>query len=294
MSKQKTILLTGASGFLGSYLLGALIEKGYKTIILKRSTSNLWRILHLNGLYTAYDVDVDSIERAFEENKIDYVIHTACNYGRNGESIPDILIANLVFGIKLLDACLKFKAETFFNTDTMLQGDLNNYTLSKKQFVDWLKFNSKNINVVNLKLEYIYGPKDDTSKFVPWLINEFKNNVKEINLTKGEQVRDFIYIDDVVSAYLTIIEKRNNLNGFSEFDVCTGDLISLKEFVNKVKSILEYKIGKISTQLLFGALPYRNGEIMNLQTNNYDLLQMGWSPLFSLDTGIEKTIEDNS
>ena len=52
----------------------------------------------------------------------------------------------------------------------------------------------------------------------------------EIKLTPGEQLRDFIYIDDVVKAYLTVLKELKNLPGISQFDVGAGSLISIKEF----------------------------------------------------------------
>jgi nucleoside-diphosphate-sugar epimerase len=136
-------------------------------VILKRSTSNTWRINHLLSKINFYNVDLQSLELAFMEQHIDYVIHTACHYGRNGDSFSEIVETNLIFSLKILEACLKFSTDTFFNTDTLLNKYLNVYTLSKKHFVDWLEQNSDKIRVVNLKLEHLYGPKDDASKFVP-------------------------------------------------------------------------------------------------------------------------------
>jgi CDP-paratose synthetase len=287
LSNPKTILLTGANGFLGSYLLEALIQKGYDTIVLKRTTSNLWRILHLNGLYKAYDVDVDPVEKAFQENRIDVVIHTACCYGRKGESIKDVVESNLIYSLRIIDACIKYNTDTFFNTDTLLQKHLNVYTLSKKQFVEWLKLYSLNINVINLKLEHVYGPKDDISKFVPWILEEFKKNVPEIKLTKGEQMRDFVYIYDVVDAFMKVIENVSNCLGYNEIDIGTGELVTLREFIENLheKFYLKFELGRV--HLGFGLLQYREGEIMIPKLDNTKLLNLGWRPRFNYKRGID-------
>jgi len=79
---DKTILLTGPTGFLGSHLLQALLNEGYKVIILKRSFSDTWRINHLLDNLKSYDINKTPLEKPFEENKIDIIIHTATNYGR--------------------------------------------------------------------------------------------------------------------------------------------------------------------------------------------------------------------
>ena len=290
MPKTKTILLTGANGFLGSYLLESLLLKGYNVVILKRTTSNIWRIKHLVENVISYNVDVQNLEKAFSDQRIDYVIHTACHYGRNGDPISKIVDSNLMFGIQLLDACIKYNTDTFFNIDTLLSKYLNVYTLSKKQFVDWLKQNSEKVQVVNLKLEHIYGPKDDIKKFVPWIINQFKEEVLEIKLIEGKQLRDFVYIDDVVSAIICVISKVDKMDSYNQFDVGSGKLITIKEVILKIKREFEIKFGSSSTQLLFGEIPYREGELMTLEVNIESLKKLGWKPKFSIDDGIKNII----
>ena len=100
---METILLTGATGFLGSHLLKALIKKGYQVVILKRSTSNMWRLKGYENAFKSYDIDKIPLRKAFEENKIDIIIHTACVYGRRGESLTEILQTNLMLGVELLE-----------------------------------------------------------------------------------------------------------------------------------------------------------------------------------------------
>ena len=91
------ILLTGATGFLGSHLLESFLKSNYKTIILKRSSSNSWRINHLVNEFVSYDVDETEIDIIFEKEKPDIVVHTACSYGRKSESISSLLKNNLIF-----------------------------------------------------------------------------------------------------------------------------------------------------------------------------------------------------
>ena len=287
---MQTILLTGATGFLGSYLLEALLKQNYKVVILKRSTSDTWRIESLLSQVKSYDIDKVAVEKAFAEQRIDAVIHTACHYGRNGDAITEVVQTNLMFGLQLLDACLKFNTDTFFNTDTLLQKHLNIYTLSKKQFVEWLQQASDKIQVVNLKLEHMYGSKDDKTKFVSWVTGQLADNVAEIQLTAGEQERDFIYIDDVVSAYLITLEKIQTLPPFSEYDVGTGQLTTVKSFLQKLKNIYIAKNGAVETQLNFGALAYREGEMMSVEVDNSRLIVLGWQAKITLEQGLEKIL----
>jgi nucleoside-diphosphate-sugar epimerase len=289
---KQCVLLTGATGFLGSHLLEALLREQYQVVILKRSTSDTWRIKHLLGQVKSYDVDKDPIARAFEHQRIDVVIHTACHYGRNNDPINQIVESNLMFGLQILDVCIQFKTDTFFNTDTLLQKYLNTYTLSKKQFIEWLNARSNEIQVINMKLEHMYGPKDDTTKFVPWVLSQLKQHVPQIRLTKGEQQRDFIYINDVVSAYLTVLARASDLADFEEFDVGTGQLVTVRTFLEQMKLSYEAKFGATGTKLDFGVLPYRKGEMMTIEVDNNPIKSLGWDVAFTGTKGIGTYIEE--
>ena len=281
-----TILLTGATGFLGSHLLRALVNKGYEVVVLKRSTSNTWRLKGFENTFKSYDIDQVPLQKAFEEQYIETIIHTACVYGRKGESIQQILETNLMFGIELLNT------GTFFNTGTLLYKYLNYYALSKKQFEEWLQLASDKIQVVNLKLEHMFGEQDGNDKFTSWILNELQQEKNIIPLTAGTQKRDFIHIDDVVCAYLTCLEQAPQLKDFNDIEVGTGVLTPVKTFVILVKEVLEKLKGKpIKTQLNFGALPYREGEIMEPQVDNSRLCSLGWQPKRSLEENIEQFVK---
>jgi CDP-paratose synthetase len=292
MSIFPSVLLTGATGFLGSHLLEALLAKEYKVIILKRSTSNSWRIAHLLGQVTSYNVDEQSLELAFEQENIDVVMHTAGQYGRDGCDISKIIETNVIFGVNLMDACLRHNVKTFINTDTMLLPYLNNYSLSKKQFVEWLKQHSDRIQVINLRLDHMYGVKDDDNKFVAWVLSQLKENSLEIKLTEGGQKRDFIYVDDAVSAFMIVLDKREDLSRFSEFDVGTGRLVSVRKFVERLTFYYKKSNPKLQTKLLFGAVPYRKGEAMSVDVNTTGLNKIGWQSKIKLDEGLNKIIKE--
>ncbi len=282
-----TILLTGATGFLGSHLLEGLLEQNYKVIILKRSFSNCWRIEEFLSKVTSYDIDNVSLESVFEENSINAVIHTATCYGRNGETNLEIFNSNVLFSMQLLEYANIYRIESFFNTDSFFNTEsfqydyLNSYTLSKKHFVDWGKKYSSSCDVkfINMKLQHVYGPKDDDSKFIGWFLKQLKDEAPEIKLTAGTQKRDFIYVKDVVSAHLILLEKRKELMSYEEFEVGTGKSISVKDFLLKIVKSYELKNNiKIKSKLAFNALPMRIGEPVKFQADNEKLLKLGWKP----------------
>ena len=165
---MKTILLTGATGYLGKNLLNSLLTANYKVIALVRKdtlTSTLSRFENSLKVYCINEVELASV---FDSHQIDIIIHTAASYGRKGENLSTLLQANLHFPITILELAIKKGIKHFINTDTALPKDLNNYSRSKKQFLEWLIAYSHQINILNLQLEYFYGPNDDSSKFITY------------------------------------------------------------------------------------------------------------------------------
>ncbi len=282
---MKTILLTGATGFLGSHILNSLLNKGYIVIITKRTTSDCYRISDYLDKIVSYNTDQIELDEIFQNHRIDTIIHTATCYGKNGESDYNIFNSNLLFSINLLDCAVKFGIQAFFNTDTFFNDDklnyqyLNSYTLSKKQFVEWGKRYSdiNNLKFINMKLHHVYGSLDDTSKFIGWFVNQLKQGISEIRLTDGTQKRDFVHVADVVSAYLLIIEKIEEMDSFELFEVGTGNPVSLRDFLFEILHSYEKKLGIIiNSHLHFGAIPMRVGEPDELKANNEKLISLGW------------------
>jgi nucleoside-diphosphate-sugar epimerase len=286
MGAIKNILVTGATGYLGSHLVKCFVDNGYNVIILKRITSSVLKILPLLDKVQIVNVENIDYDDLFRERRIDAIVHTATSYGRKGENFIEIFNTNLIFPLQLLEYALKYQIEYFFNTNTSLPANLNLYSLSKKQFSDILKLKSNSIKVIDIELEYFYGPGDDISKFTTFIISKLKMEAPLINLSPGTQIRDFIYIDDVTSAYLLLMENAYKFPNFKSVPLGTGQGITLRNLTETIKSY--FKGSK--TQLNFGALPLREGEIMNSVANISFLSELGWKPNFDLNKGLEQTI----
>lgn len=286
------ILLSGSTGFLGSYLLKFFIDNKYQVIALKRSTSNTYRIDDLLKKVTFYNIDEVKIPEIFHKHKIDIVVNTVTNYGRKDNKISSIVDTNLMFGLKLLEESVNNNVKAIINTDTLLEKNINAYALSKAHLVDWMKFlSNQNTKMINIKIEHMYGPKDDENKFIYWLINQLKNKVKKIDLTSGIQKRDFIYVDDIVYAYEAIIENIEKLSNFEEIELGSGTSIKVKDFIEKIYSELS-KTQTLNTKLNFGAIPYRDNENMNMQANTEKLKKLNWNPKITLENGIREILNE--
>jgi len=117
-------------------------------------------------------------------------------------------------------------------------------------------------------------------------------DVPEIKLTKGEQKRDFIFIDDIINAFLILFRCPDEQLSFNELDIGTGKQISIKEFIVTLVSIIEKIQNKtIKTKLSFGALSYRPLEKMYVSENVSKLKALGWKPMVDLEEGLTRTIK---
>lgn len=280
---MKTILITGINGYLGSHLAKTLSAE-YNIIGLEYSLDNLFRIADCNyKVYAAKDGIPDAV---FTEQAIDIVLHTATFYGKNDEDYMQMFNTNLDSPLKLLDKAIKYECQLFLNTDTVLDRFVSTYSLTKRQFQEWLYLRKNEIKVINMQLEHFYGSGTSPTNFISYMIDKLKNNEPQIDLTLGEQRRDFIYIDDVVKAYLRVIQKQDQLfDSYSSFQVCTNQLISIKDLMITLKELTNS-----DSVLNFGAVPYRENELMHSDTDNSALIKLGWKPKYTIKEGLKKTI----
>jgi len=289
------ILLTGVTGFLGSHLTRALVKNNHTVIGLKRRTSDMSRLSDVKEAMSFADIE-DGLDQLFKNYPdIELIVHAATSYGNQGESLSKVLIANIILPLKIMESALSRNYCIFINTDTFFckaencYSYLADYILSKKLFCQLgSKFAKTHERLfINIRLEHIFGPGDGSAKFTSSIIKQMLDNTPEIKLTAGEQLRDFVYIDDVVNAYMKVI---NSIESFECgqvkcFEVGSGSVHTVKDFVTTAHRIIGSK-----SNLLFGALPYRENEIMYSKANLEALLELGWRSNVNLETGLRNVI----
>jgi CDP-paratose synthetase len=291
------ILLTGATGFLGSRLLKRLLSHGYDVVAVKRSFSDLAKIhdcLDHPALHF-FDIDVDDPKRIFDQHSIDTILHTATEYGRGSTPIYSILDANLILPLRLAELGIQGGVKCFINSDSFFNkggnsySNLLNYSISKKSLLIWLEKLSSNLKIINVVLEHIYGPGDSPSKFVEQTIRQICiDRVPHIGLTHGHQRRDFVFLDDVVDAYIKLVEYgRTQEFRFETFELGTGQATQVRDFVKLVK-----ELSGSPTELGFGDIAYRPDEIMCSAADTSRLERLGWRPTVSVRAGINRILEE--
>ena len=282
------ILLTGGTGFLGSNLLRRLLSLGHELFCIKRETSSLERVKIFKHKIKWFNVETSDFDEIISSYKIEGIIHCATDYGRKQFNPIQTIETNLILPLKLLHAAANNNVLVFINTDTVLDKRVDTYSLSKRQFSEWLEKYSNDILTINVALEHFYGPFDNDSKFVTYVIRKMLGNEDSIDFTLGLQKRNFVYIEDVIDAFIVLLNNINKLdNSFHNFEVGTEDSVTIKDFVGLVKKLCNNN----STDLNFGAINYRENEVMNTYTNTDKLKSLGWFPRFSLEDGLKNTID---
>jgi len=282
------ILLTGGTGFLGSNLLRRLLGLGHELFCIKRETSSLERVKIFKHKIKWFNVETSDFDEIISSYKIEGIIHCATDYGRKQFNPIQTIETNLILPLKLLHAAASNNVLVFINTDTVLDKRVDTYSLSKRQFSEWLEKYSNDILTINVALEHFYGPFDNDSKFVTYVIRKMLGNEDSIDFTLGLQKRNFVYIEDVIDAFIVLLNNINKLdNSFHNFEVGTEDSVTIKDFVGLVKKLCNNN----TTDLNFGAINYRENEVMNTNTNTDKLKSLGWFPKFSLEDGLKNTID---
>jgi CDP-paratose synthetase len=259
------ILLIGTSSILAKKLISNLELKRDVNILLKKHT--LEDIYDINSNY----YQIDSIN-------IDIVIYlSTLKKGLDRE----IYESNIVYPLSLIS---KLKQNPIIiNIDTTAyEYRYNSYANSKKIFKNLLAINK--FKSINLRIEHIYGyyPSENITSF---LIREMLKN-KNIDLSSGKQIRNFIYIDDVVSAIVKCIENIAQLSNNLTIDIASHDNLSIKELVYTIK-----KLTNSNSSFNFGKINVDENEFKIIDFNSTILNNLGWLQKVNLLDGLQNEIE---
>jgi len=160
------------------------------------------------------------------------------------------------------------------------------YSLGKVASTHFLQMlhQTENFPAIVLRLFLTYGPGQDLARFLPQIIKGCLS-AEEFPTSLGEQLRDFCYIDDTVSAIIKSLECEAAVG--EVINIASGTPVTIRQVIEKVTEL----VGGSGTPN-FGGIPYRVGENMSLFANVSKAKNiLGWKPCTSLDKGIKRTIE---
>lgn len=279
--QQPSILITGASGFIGKHFLRHYELYEGNIFCIKRPSTIIPTIGNKN-IRWIFDSQIADIPN------LGAVVHMATSYGKI-ESLDRVVFNDVVWPLRIFDlaeksGCKKFiNLDSFFSKDSYSYGYMQEYILAKRSLRSCLNVvaNRHNIKIYNAVLEHVYGPNDNLDKFINSVLLKIYKNTYAVDLTLGDQVRDFIYIDDVINALTALIMSKSE-PGYKEVGIGTGIKTPLKFFLEKFKNI-----SNSSTNLNFGVVPYRDGEIMDSVADIGGLEDLGWKPKINTESGLQ-------
>lgn len=282
--KKNHVSITGCNGYLGFNLAKFLLSNNVSVTAICHSKQITSSLVRLNKLKNFNYISVKN-KRSLIKNlsNTDCLIHTAVVYGKKNESDYFIRSSNIDFPFYLFKIASLCNMPLFFNCSSFFEqnryGYMNKYTESKLEFKDLVKrYNSRgNVKIIDFYLHHIFGPDESISKFTGWLFYELKKKNNIIKLSPGSQLRDFIYIKDIVRAMKYILFYGSIDYMPNKIEIGTGVKVSLKEFV-----CLLHKVFKSESKLLFGANDFHYGELKDINTNPEFLYSIGWKPKFSI------------
>lgn len=288
----KKIFITGATGYIGKFLVEFLSKKGYVIYINIRKGKKSPFSKKINT-YTIGEQNIEEDIIFFKKNNFDTVIHLATLYVKhhNPIQINDMVSSNILFANHVLECAVQAKVPFFINTGSFFQNKdkmnfspVNLYSSMKQSFEDIAKYyyESENIKFYTIKLSDTYGPDDRRPKLINLLLDSIKQD-KFLNMHGNpNQLINLIHVDDVVNAFYSLIKKLDKIelkNGMI-FSLKSEDPVNLRNLINLIEKIagskLKIKWGN-NNEILISEPP----EIFNIPN---------WKPKISLKEGIRRLL----
>ena len=289
------IIVTGASGFIGRVLVEKLLNEGNTVFPIIRARTNKKL---LNPEITDYyedNGDDEKLLKFIKKSHCEGVIHLASYFTvtHKTSDITPLINSNVHFPTRIIDASCKANIEWFLNIGTFWEHmnhhaylPVNLYASTKKAFEAISKFyvEHNNLKFITVKLNDTYGPNDSRNKIINLWLDIAKHGTL-LKMSPGQQKIDIVHVEDVVTALILSIKRFYNKDFNRDRFEAYSILSKRKHSLRNLAKIFEISIGK-KLNIKWGALPYRNNEIMNPYCP-FDIVP-GWEQKISIENGFDQ------
>jgi UDP-glucose 4-epimerase len=293
------ILITGGSGFIGRKLAERLAALGGNVHAMDLQPG----INAATGVvfHKADITDPFKVAKTVAEINPEMIVHLAASLDRKWDidTIHRSLDVNVGGLMNLFSALVKTgsarsvivsgTAEEYGNNKTPFREDMREnpvsaYSFSKASATHLCQFITDvyDLPVTVLRPTIAYGPGQQGNMFLPSLITRLLQG-KKFEMTLGEQTRDFLYIDDLIEAYvLAGLKQRSGI-----YNIGAGKAYRIRYIAEKVGEMLDRR-----NLLSFGAIEYRKSEVMDYVVDcSKAKEELGWKPKTGIDEGLRRTID---
>lgn len=298
---MKTILLTGATGFIGSHIAETLSNAGYKLLLTKRTSSDLWRCASFIEKAKWTNIDDDD---SFEKDVCNFTPEVIINCAWDGVSAKNrniwfIQINNLLLQQRLLELAEKTGVKKIIGIGSQAEyGNFNgkideNYPTNPDSSYGAAKLaayiilkafcEENNLKWYWFRVFSCFGERESENWLIPTTIKNILSNT-EMDLTQGEQQYSYLYIKDLATLISNAVES-NADSGI--YNIASDNLRSLKSILLKIKDYInpDFKMN-------FGAIPYRkNQSMINGSINTKAQQAFGQFETSNFDDVLKQTIE---
>lgn len=291
------ILITGVDGFIGRHLSNELLQRGHFVAGLGRNKKTE---IKLSTYYTGDILDKNLLEKTAKD--IDVIVHLAAlTSHKDITGNKSKALETNFFGTKnILEIFSKSKTvkKFFYPSTGKVYGKISQLPITENHPTNPLNvlgksklkvenliesYNNNKKSLVIFRIFNIYGPGQNKNFLIPTIMKQLSKNVKEIILGDIEAKRDYIYIDDVIDAFILAIEKKIPL-GLSIYNICTGIGSSASQIIDLMSKIKNAKIEiKVNPDLI-------RADEMKEEYGSFEKVQreLGWEPKISLEEGLKK------
>lgn len=303
MITGQVVLVTGASGFIGANLTKKLVSLGNEVHVLTKKTSDPWRLKNLNNQVTSHHLSLTEktkLKRLIIDLKPQYIFHLAARGAYQTQNNLNQLIETNILGlVNLLNALEKINYQSLVNTGTSSEYGFKNKPMKETDLLEPISYyaatkaggtllaqvfaRNAHHNIITLRPFSVYGPWEEPGRFIPTIILRALQG-KPLQITGGKVRHDFVYIDDMVEAYLKAAVKKN-LSG-KIFNIGSGWQYTNFEVAQKVVTLTKNKV-----EIIMGAYMERKWDTNYWVADNSCAQEsLGWQPKTSLEAGLKKTI----
>ena len=299
---MKRVVLTGGSGFVGANLVRRLVAEGHQAHLLVRPGFSPWRIESILDRITLHEVDVhdaDRVKAAIGDIAPAWIFHLAAHGAYSWETDADRITRTNIVGMKnLLAAALDAGVEMLVNTGSSSEyGRVDHAPAETEKATPDTPYGiakaaatamcvdaatAHGARVCTLRLYSVYGPYEDPRRFLPSLIVHGRRGVFP-PLVSAATARDFVFVDDVVDAYLAAARHPSGEPG-AIYNVGTGVQTTIGEAVEVARRTL-----RIPGEPQWSSMPARVWDTDTWVADSRRIrADLGWAPRVTFADGFER------